>query len=50
MRATGALALLAVALHAMPARGSLDPGNDACACLLVGGYVRTLAGLQQLRY
>jgi hypothetical protein len=50
MRATGALALLAVALHAVPVRGSLDPGNDACACLQLGGYVRTLAGLQQLRY
>ena len=50
MRGTGALALLAVALHAMPARGSPDPGNDDCACLQLGGYVRTLAGLQQLRY
>jgi hypothetical protein len=46
----GALALLAVALPAMPARGSPDPGDDGCACLRVGGYVRTLAGLQQLRY
>ena len=50
MRGTGALALLAVALHAMPARGSLDPGDEACDCVQLGGYVRTLAGLQQLRY
>jgi hypothetical protein len=58
MRGTGALVLLAVALHAMPARGSLEPGNepsnepsnDASARLQLGGYVRTLAGIEQLRY
>ena len=58
MRGTSGLALLAVALHAMPARGSLDAGNepgdkpssDAGARLQLGGYVRTLAGIEQLHY
>ncbi len=50
MQRPGALALLVVALHARPARGGPDSGDDACACLQASGYLRTLAGLQQLRY
>ncbi len=58
MRATGAVALLAAALYAMPASGGLDAAvepvgdsdSDASARLQLGGYARTLAGVQQLRY
>jgi hypothetical protein len=50
MRGACLLALLVVFLHAKPARGSQDLGGDERGTLQLDGYVRTLAGLQQLRY
>jgi hypothetical protein len=50
MRGSGALALLVAALHATPVGASPDSDNDAWDRVRLGGYVRTLAGLQQLRY
>jgi hypothetical protein len=49
MRESSGLALLAVALYAIPARGSLDPGIGEPSPLQLGGYMRTLVGLQKLR-
>jgi hypothetical protein len=49
MQGSGVLALLAVTLYAIPARGSLYPGPDEPNRLKLSGYIRTLAGLQQLR-
>jgi hypothetical protein len=58
MRASGAVALLVAALYATAASGDPEagidrggaPASDASNWLRLGGYVRTLAGVQQLRY